>query len=266
MQDNDLLQLRKEIALRGRIIETIVSGNEELRGKYMALVSFLQSKAETYSPAEKEMLEKITGNTVHGKGKGITEPSYSLTENAKAYPELSYSNVEKEKGITKSSYSFIENVKASPEFNYSIPEKEKGITEIGYSVTEKENASPESGYSLTGNDKGITDDRNRVTGTGKVTHTPEFAFRVNVKSHLKHKGRRSTLDATTALLKHIYDGGDCGYPTLKKVTHLSTGGLGKRLMSLTKRGLIKRTGLQKLALTESALNLLRHAYDGSAKH
>lgn len=265
MQDNDLLQLRKEIALRGRIIETIVSANEELRAKNSALVSFIQSKAGSYSPSEIEMLEKIIG--------------YSLNGNVNAYPDASYSHVEKGKGTTEFSYSLAENEKASPDVSYSHAEKGKGTTELSYSYVEKDKGITEASYSVaekvmgitdvrnpvSGKGKGITNVRNPADGNGKVTHTPDFAFRVNVKLHLHHKGRRSALDATTALLKHIYNGGDCGYPALKKVTHLSTGGLGKRLMSLTKKGLIKRTGLQKLALTESALNLLGHAYDGSGK-
>ncbi len=251
MENTGIIQLEKEVALRGRIIETIVSANEELREKCALLGSFIQSKASGYSTSEKEMLGKILGYSLTEKSSGTTERRYSVTENESGTTELGYSVSEKENGTTDFRYSIPENEKGTTEHRYSISENDKGTTGVGYSISEKE--------------KGITNVRSPLPEKIDVARFPRGAFQEKFKEQTNYKGRRSAPRATTDLLVHIYNGGDCGYPALRKVTHLSTGGLGKMLMRLTKKGLIKRTGLQKLALTESSLNLLRQTWGNTQK-
>lgn len=243
MENNDIHLLQKENALNKRILESLVSANEELRDKNAFFVSFLQSKWDTYSPSEKEMLEKML--------------SYSLSEKGKASPNDSYSTTENSKGTTERSYSFPENGNGTTEESYSSTEKGKGTTERSYSLTENSKGTTDLGRSIPETGKGTTDVWSSHITIGNATYSRDSFLAHNIKTHTNYKGRRSATEATTSLLKHIYNGGDCGYPTLRKVTHLSRGGLGKMLMRLTKKGLIVRTGLQKLALTESSLHLIR---------
>ena len=183
--------------------------------------------------------------------------SYSLTETGKAPPDDSYSSTENGKGTAERSYSFPEKGNGTTEESYSSTDKCKGTTERSYSLTENGKGTTDLGRSIPETGKGTTDVWRGHIKIGNTTYSHESLLYLNIKTHTNYKGRRSATAATTSLLKHIYGGGDCGYPTLRKVTHLSKGGLGKMLMRLTKRGMIVRTGLQKLALTESSLNLIR---------
>ena len=246
MENTELSHLQKEIALRGRIIETLVSANEELRHKCSHLVSFLVSKTANYSPAEKEWLENMLGDWLRENGNGTTNLRYSITENGNGTPNLGC--------------SIHENGNGTPNVGYSIHEKGNGTPNVGSSLTENGNGTTKLGYSVPENGKGTTTQLRPLPEKMEPGKFSVFNLRKKIIAHTHYKGKSSAIDSTANLLVHIYNGGDCGYPTLKKVTQLSTGGLGKMLMSLTKKGLIKRTGLQKLALTESARSLLQHTW------
>lgn len=274
MENIELSHLQKEIALRGRIIETLVSANEEIRFKCSHLVSFVQSKTDSFSPAEKEWLQNMFGDWLRENGNGTTGDCYAFSEKGKASETLSYSSFEKEKGIDTGSYSNVKKGNASDTRIFSFAEKENGTGESGYSISEKGKGTTGFGYSVSGKVNApdtfvapISEKGNGITKPlkplpekiepGKIS---VFTLKEKMNGQTRYKGRSSAVYATADLLVHIYNGGDCGYPTLKKVTKLSTSGLGKMLMRLTKKGLIKRTGLQKLALTQSALSLLQHTW------
>lgn len=246
MENTELSHLQKEIALRGRIIETLVSANEERRHKCALLVSFVQSKADSYSPAEKEWLQNMFGDWLHENGNGTTNLGYSIHENGNGTPNVGYSIHEKGNG--------------TPNLGYSIHENVNGTTNVGSSLTENVNGTTDNRYSISENGNGITTNLKPLPPKMEPGKFALSNLKKKITGHTHYKGRSSAIEATADLLVHIYNGGDCGYPTLKKVTQLSTGGLGKMLMRLTKKGLIKRTGLQKLALTPSALSLLQHTW------
>ena len=218
MENIELSHLQKEIALRGSIIETLVSANEEMRFKCSHLVSFVQSKTDSFSPAEKEWLQNMFGDWLRENGNG------------------------------------------TPNVGYSIHEKGNGTPTVGYSISENANGTTKLGSPISENGNGTTMHLRPLPPKMEPGKFALSNLKKKIIGHTHYKGRSSAMEATADLLVHIYNGGDCGYPTLKKVTQLSTGGLGKMLMRLTKKGLIKRTGLQKLALTESARSLLQHAW------
>ena len=200
MENNDLASAQKEMVLRGRIIESLLLGNEELRDKNALLVSFIQSKWDTYSIYEKEKLANILG--------------YSINETGNLSPNVTYAVSETVNGISN--------------FTRGIVEKGNGITNAESNLSEKEDAPK--------------------------LNTPKFSKAG--KPRRSNKGPAGAPDAFYNLTNHIYNGGDCGYPTLKRVTGLSTSGLGKMLIRLKKRGVLIRTGLQKLELTPSTIQLL----------
>ncbi len=184
---------------------------------------------------------------------------YSVSGKGNAPEEVGYSVAEKGKGIT--------------EVGYSVVEKSKGITEVGYSVVEKGNGITEVGYSVVGKVNGITDFRSPVAEKGngitevlkqlpeKIDPASGVVYKLNQKLRAMEKGKvkRSGSINSAKLLVHFHNKSNSDHPTLRKLTGLSEGGLGKLIMSLKKRGLIVRDGWQKFALTPAAKKLLSEA-------
>lgn len=153
---------------------------------------------------------------------------------------------------------------------YSVSEKGNGITNNGYSVTEKDNGITNDGYSVSEKGNGITNVGSPVSEKGngitellrslpeKVDPASGVVYRLNQKLRAMEKGKvkRSGSLNSAKLLIHFHNKSNSDHPTLRKLTGLSEGGLGKMIMSLTKRGLIVRDGWQKFALTASAKKLL----------
>jgi hypothetical protein len=192
------------------------------------------------------MLEKWLGYSLPGNGNGSRDSDSSLTESGNGTTHFSYSVTEKGNGTTDLSSSLTGNGKASLTFGSSIPENGKASPNEGSSLSEKENALQHA----------------HVTLPEKIdpAQLSLFSIRAKVKTATGYKGRNSGLDATARLFIHLYNGGDGGYPALCRATKLSMGGIGKMLMSLRKKGLIKNKGYRQPALTEKALNILRHAW------
>ena len=228
MENNDLAAAQKEMVLRGRIIESLLLGNEELRDKNALLVSFIQSKWDTYSIYEKEKLANILGYSIDETGNLSPNVTYAVSETVNGISNVTRGIVEKANGITTNTYSVSETANGISSDTRGIAEKVNGVTNAESNLSEKEDAP-------------------------KLT-TPKFSKAG--KPRRSNKGPAGAPDAFYNLTNHIYNGGDCGYPALKRVTGLSTSGLGKMLMRLKKRGVLIRTGLQKLELTPSTIQLL----------
>jgi predicted transcriptional regulator len=228
MNDTEISLLKNEIARQNRIIEALLLHNEQLRAQNAALQSGNSSENSSYSVSEKENAPPNAGYSVTEKGKGTTTNSYSITEKGKGITSDSNSVTEKEKGTTTDSYS--------------IPEKEKGITPDSYSVTEKGN--------------GITYVGSPVPE--KVETTASNVVRVHTKLRAMENGKvkRSGSINSAKLLIHFHNGNGGSHPELRKLTGLSKGGLAKLIMSLTKRGLITRSGWQRFSLTAAGRQLL----------
>jgi hypothetical protein len=98
----------KEIALRGHIIEALVSENALLKEKLQLLASAIGAKQAAYSLSELEMLEKLTGIGISEKGNGTTEARNGVSGKGNASPQLYHAISEKRKGITGSKSSISE--------------------------------------------------------------------------------------------------------------------------------------------------------------
>jgi hypothetical protein len=231
MTDNKTALLEKEIARLNLIIDALAFENAALKRGY----------------------------SVSGKGNAPEEFGYSVAEKGKGITEVGYSVVEKSKGIT--------------EVGYSVVEKGNGITEVGHSVAEKGNGITEVGYSVAEKDNGITDVRSPVSEKGngiteplrplpeRIDPASGVVYKLNQKLRAMEKGKvkRSGSINSAKLLVHFHNKSNSDHPTLRKLTGLSEGGLGKLIMSLKKRGLIVRDGWQKFALTPAAKKLLSEA-------
>jgi hypothetical protein len=200
----------KEIALRGRIIEALVNGNEQLRHRCAFLVSFIASKKDSYSLSELEMLDNMLGYAINDKVNGPPQSGYSFAEKGngtsgfgssfaetgKLSPELGYSFAENGNGTKQSGYSFTVKDKASPESGYTFAEKGKASPQFGYSISEKGNASPQSGIAL----------------PEKIDPAQLYISSIigKVRAATGYKGKQSALDATARLFIHLYNGGGWG--------------------------------------------------------
>jgi hypothetical protein len=173
---------------------------------------------------------------------------YSISEKKNAPPNLSYSVSEKDNGIPNSSYSIVEKGNGIPNSSYSISEKSNGITNLGSPVSEKGN--------------GITEVLRPLPE--KIDPASGAVYKLNQKLRAMEKGKvkRSGSINSAKLLIHFHNQINSDHPTLRKLTGLSEGGLGKMIMSLTRRGLIVRDGWQKFALTASAKKLVGEALGG----
>ena len=185
---------------------------------------------------------------------------YSVTEKNNAPPELGYSVSEKGNGIIEAGYSIHEKSNGRTEAGYSISEKGNGTTETGYSVTEKVNGITDNRYSVTEKVNGITELLRTLPE--KVEPTPDNVLKLNKRLRAMDKGKvkRSGSINSAKLLIHFHNQNSGAHPGLRKLTNLSKGGLGKLIMSLTRRGLIVRDGWQKFALTPSAKKLMSEAF------
>ncbi len=228
MENNDVASAQKERVLRGRIIESLLLGNGELRDKNALLVSFIQSKWDTYSIDEKEKLANILGYSIDEKGNLSPNATYAVFESVNGTSNVTRGIAEKGIGTSTNTYAVSETANGISNGTRGIAENGNGITYVERNPSEKEDASK--------------------------LNTPKFSKAG--KPRRSNKGRAGAPGAFYNLTNHIYNGGDCGYPALKRVTGLSTSGLGKMLMRLKKRGVLIRTGLQKLELTPSTIQLL----------
>ncbi len=185
------------------------------------------------------------GYSISEKGNASEEFGYSITEKGNGITDNGYSVSEKDNGITEFGYSFIEKGNGITDNGYSVSEKSNGITEFGRPVSEKGNGIPNVGRPL----------------PEKIDPASGAVYKVNQKLRAMEKGKvkRSGSINSAKLLIHFHNKSNSDHPTLRKLTGLSEGGLGKMIMSLTKRGLIVRDGWQKFALTASAKKLLGEA-------
>jgi hypothetical protein len=170
---------------------------------------------------------------------------YSISETGNASPNVGYSVSEKGNGI--------------PNDSYSVAEKDNGIPNDSYSISEKGNGIPNSSYSV--NEKG-----NGISNVGrplpeKIDPASGAVYNLNQKLRAMEKGKvkRSGSINSAKLLIHFHNKSNSDHPTLRKLTNLSEGGLGKMIMSLKKRGLIIPDGWQKFALTPNAKKLMSEA-------
>lgn len=184
---------------------------------------------------------------------------YSISEAGNAPPNLSYSVSEKGNGIPNDSYSIAEKVNGTPNNNYSVTEKGNGIPNSSYSIAEKGNGITDVRSPIVEKGNGITDLGRPLPE--KIDPASGVVYRINQKLRAMEKGKvkRSGSINSAKLLIHFHNKSNSDHPTLRKLTGLSEGGLGKMIMSLTKRGLIVRDGWQKFALTASARKLMGEA-------
>lgn len=123
MENNDVILLQKENALNKRILESLISANEEMRDKNAFLVSVIQSKWDSYSISQKEMLTKMLGITASETVNGTTTHTYAVSETVK--------------GTTEHNYSVNGKVNGTTDVDRGIAEKVNGITDNGSPSSEK---------------------------------------------------------------------------------------------------------------------------------
>ncbi len=233
METSDAAQLRLEIAFRGRMIEALLASNEELREKCMHLSSFIQSKMELYSTSDKETIANLLVYSTQDKGVTLNQLLYSTTDLGTTPNDLKHSTPDLGVASNQSVYSTPE---AGTALNHVIQHdtiKGSGINQVPEPLPKK------------------FEQKSKVV----------YLFASLLRQALQYKGRESAMEAAAFLMLHIYNEGDGDYPALCEATGQSQGGLAKMLMRLRKKGLIERTAFQKFALTETALNILRQAWE-----
>lgn len=160
------------------------------------------------------------------------------------------------------------------EHSLSNPKSEVGKTEHSLSNLKSEVGKTEYSLSNLKKEVGKTEDSGRtptieVGKTELPAHIPiteqEMPYFLGVFTGLlKDNGfLRASYSATAnaaRLLLHLHHSTAGDYPTLRKVTRLSKGGLAKFLASAKKRGLIVRLSYRQFALTDSGRALLWQAY------
>jgi len=233
METSDAAQLRLEIAFRGRMIEALLASNEELRGKCAHLSSFIQSKMELYSTSDKATIANLLVYSTTQKEMTLNEQLYSTPDLDVALNDPKYSTPDL--GVTPNQ-SFYSTPQGRVALNHAIQHntnKGNGINEVPQPLPKK------------------FEQKSKVV----------YLFSSLLRQALQYKGRESAMEAAAFLMLHIYNDGDGDYPALCEATGQSQGGLAKMLMRLRKKGLIERTAFQKFALTETALNILRQAWE-----
>jgi len=184
------------------------------------------------------------------------------------------SNLNFEVGKTEHSLSNPKSEVGKTEHSLSNPKNEVGKTEHSLSNLKSEVGKTEHSLSNLKKEVGKTEDFGRTSTieVGKTelpAHIPiteqEMPYFLGVFTGLlKDNGfLRASYSATAnaaRLLLHLHHSTAGDYPTLRKVTRLSQGGLAKFLASAKKRGLIVRQGFQQFALTDSGRALLWQAY------
>jgi hypothetical protein len=184
---------------------------------------------------------------------------------AKASPEFGSSVAENSNGITEVGSSVIENSNGIKEFSSSVAESSNGIKEFSSSVIENSNGIKEFASSVAENSNGITENLlplpERID-TGSFTY---YYITQKLKTGAHAKAKYSGLKSHAKMLVHFYNGSGGSHPELKKLTELSDGGLAKSIMSLTKRGLIVRSGFQKFSLTAAGKKIVQEGWNDFTK-
>jgi biotin operon repressor len=228
MPETEISILKNEIARQNRIIEALLTHNEQLRAENANLKNETSPEHGSYSVSEIE--------------KSPIDGSYSITEKGKGIPTGSNAVPEKEKGM--------------PADSNSVSEIRNGIPTENYSILEKMNGMPISSNAVSKTGNGINTGSNSIPE--KVEPSTGNILRVNANFRAIKGGKmkRSGSKNIAKLLIHIHNGNSGSYPELRKATGLSEGGVGKLVMSLKKRGLIVSSGWQRFSLTDAGRQLL----------
>ena len=212
--------------------------------------------------------------TVLLKQNDMLEKENSYLKTGAATSGLSFSNPKTGVGVPDSGISNPKIMVGDSGFGNSNDKIWAGNTDIGNSNdkivvgnTGIWNSDPKTWEGNTG-----VWNPNPKTEVGKTENTvdipaliPAEGVNVSILSQkLKRAGfltvNRDGLRTASILLLHFYNKGKGDYPTLRKLTGLSEGGLAKAIMALKKRGLIHRPAYREFGLSAAALEVIRAAF------
>lgn len=190
----------------------------------------------------------------------------SLVKGTDGQPSQGYSIETREDGITKSDNSIVQRNDGNGVSDASIVQRIEGANSPSGSI--------EQGIDGINKSQGST--VHEIDGTN--TSFPSLPPKLDLSGlhihfmHLKLKTgdyikvSDSSLENQTKMLINFYNGGSGSHKELRKLTGLSKGGMAKSIMSLTKRGLIVRTGFQKFSLTGDALKILETGWEDFSRY
>ncbi len=194
----------------------------------------------------------------------------------------------KQNELLENEISYLKTGGASPGFSISNEKKMVGVPDFGNSnekiwVGNTESWNPDNKMLVGNTEAGNSNDKITVGNTEVWNSDPKirvgipeektahsniiapvpnynwaFAARLRKNGFLTVNGKG--LRNIGTLLIHFYNKGRGDYPTLRKITGLSKGGLAKTIMSLKKRGVIHRTAYKEYALSEPMRNFIAEAF------
>lgn len=190
----------------------------------------------------------------------------SLLKGTDGLQSQDYSIEQRKDGTSKSDASIEIRNDGSSGSDASIVQRIDGINSSGYSIEIRNDGNNRSNASIVQRNDGINTDLPTLPEKIELSGIHIHFIRNKLKTGDYLKVSDSALSNQTKMLINFYNGGSGSHKELRKLTGLSKGGMAKSIMSLTKRGLIIRTGFQKFSLTGDALKILEAGWQDFSKY
>ena len=181
----------------------------------------------------------------------------ALNEKGNGSEELFGGIPEKGNGSEELFGGIPEKGNGSEELFGSIPEKGNGSEEVFGSIPEKGNGSEEVFGGIPEKGNGSEEVFGSIPEKVEITPGSVATLHVKLRDTVTGKVKRSATQNSAKILLHICNGGKGGYAELIKLTGLSEGGVGKRIMAMKKNGLIISDGHRNYKLTAKGLGIVK---------
>lgn len=231
MDDTLLQDLRNEIALLKKMLSVLMEQNDALKAENSRLQQLSETKTLTHSLPESQMTTK--------------QSPHSLPETQMAAKQLTDSLSELHMTTKQSQHSLPETQMATKQLTDSLSQSPMASKQILEQPAQQTQPADEVAASL-------------------PASLPLSGHNISILSsqlyHAKFGGwKNDTTLAAAKLLLHFYNQLPGDYPTLRKLTGYSEGGLGKLLMNLRQKGYLIKTGFQQHSLTGRSLEFIKKA-------
>ncbi|MBK7148099.1 MAG: hypothetical protein IPH78_04565 [Bacteroidetes bacterium] len=231
MDDTLLQDLRNEIALLKKMLIVLMEQNDALKAENSRLQQLSETKTLTHSLPESHMTTK--------------QSPHSLPETQMAAKQLTDSLSELQMTTKQSQHSLPETQMATKQLTDSLSQSPMASKQILEQPAQQTQPADDVAASLP---------------ASLLLSGHNISILSSQLYHAKFGGwKNDTTLAAAKLLLHFYNQLPGDYPTLRKLTGYSEGGLGKLLMNLRQKGYLIKTGFQQHALTGRSLEFIKKA-------
>ncbi|MBK8658660.1 MAG: hypothetical protein IPN22_07245 [Bacteroidetes bacterium] len=245
MDDTLLQDLRNEIALLKKMLSVLMEQNDALKAENSRLQQLSETKTLTHSLPE--------------QGETIKQSPYSLPESQMTTKQSPHSLPETQMAAKQLTDSLSELHMTTKQSQHSLPETQMATKQLTDSLSQ----SPMASKQILEQPAQQTQPADEVAASLPAS-LPLSGHNISILSsqlyHAKFGGwKNDTTLAAAKLLLHFYNQLPGDYPTLRKLTGYSEGGLGKLLMNLRQKGYLIKTGFQQHSLTGRSLEFIKKA-------